>query len=276
MDPNHILPLFQAERLREIAWGRHAGWLEGLAKELNMSTPREVFDAGYEHLYKKYPIEYVLKNEFLKWLGQKYPEACIRTEQWIDGRKADVVMMGDTSVAFEIKSKYDSPRELERQIATYSKVFARVALVTQSGYTTRFYKYAPPWVGLFMLQPGGVILELKAPESYTKNLEKEVVLNLLRKPARMAFVKQFTPEARNVARKYIHQSLVIAKDMSPKELSEHVYALSMSAEPPRRHLQFAELLPSCLLAALHDYVLLVRDLKALVEIMDVPFDELHQ
>jgi len=262
--------LFDATHLRNLATYGYTPQLQRLQSILKPPTLKEAFEAAYEQLRAQYCVEYVIKNELLHWVQEREKNSLIRTEYWVPGgRRADIVTIGDTSTAYEIKTRYDSPARIKDQFKAYSKVFEYVVLVTQSGYTNKFYKHAPSHAGLYILDDDGRIRIAEKPRRHTESLDAYAMVTHMRKAERVAFVKDLNPEATYVSSRYWKQSVAIAEAMPAEEMSTHFKRFQRASRPPR-HLEFASALPTCFVAALYDYWLTVKELRTLVGLMAQP------
>ena len=268
--------LFKASHIRELAWHKDLAPLRNIMPGRSCNTPKEVFESVYEELLDDYMIEYVLKNELLKFLRKRNPGEFIGTEFHIglggsigEPSKIDAVVIGDTGTAFEIKSRFDRTDRLESQINAYSKVFDKIVLVTEKFYSERFVKRIPSWVGHYEISPIGVSV-CRAPKVYTKNLRARDMLSSMYKPERIAFVKRVNAKAKYVPTYYRDLSRTLAMSMKPTEMNEHFCWHLKTRNKPIRCLQFLPELPDCFTAALYDYWLLQRDIKSLIEVMDAP------
>lgn len=65
--------------------------------------------------------------------------------------KADVAILNGTATVYEIKSERDSLNRLERQIAAYSTVFAKVYVIAAEGHVRAVEKTVPDYVGIMQL-----------------------------------------------------------------------------------------------------------------------------
>jgi hypothetical protein len=65
--------------------------------------------------------------------------------------KADVVILNGTATVYEIKSERDSLSRLERQIAAYAKVFARVYVIAGENHVEAVLDSVPRDVGVLRL-----------------------------------------------------------------------------------------------------------------------------
>jgi hypothetical protein len=65
--------------------------------------------------------------------------------------KADVAILNGTATVYEIKSERDSLSRLERQVAAYSTVFAKVYVIAAEGHVQAVAKVVPDFVGIMQL-----------------------------------------------------------------------------------------------------------------------------
>lgn len=275
-DPKFARSLFKAGHLRELAVYKSTQTLRKAATDFQATTPKEVFEAAYNCLHTFYPVEYVLKNELLKWLRSTSPDhTYIRTEYWMRRTRTDVIAVGDTATAYEIKTRYDSPSRLKEQIKQYSTIFPYVVLVTESKFTNKFYKLTPDWVGLSVIDKNGGLRVVEEPKKHTANLKRFCILEGMLKAQKVDMLKRLMPERKHRHRDTLFLSSQLGKTMTPEELSdEYRHSVRHSVYRPMRHLKFVDELPGCFTTALYDYWLTVQDLKSLIEMMDTPINEL--
>jgi hypothetical protein len=65
--------------------------------------------------------------------------------------KADLVILNGTSTVYEVKSERDSLSRLERQVAAYAKVFARVYVIAGERHVAAVIASVPEEVGVLRL-----------------------------------------------------------------------------------------------------------------------------
>ena len=280
VDKKYVASLFRASTLRNIANHGYDPHVRNCAIEFGTSTLRETLQAAYAQMRKDFVIEYVLKNELIKWLLRQDGIRYIRTEYYVGGKSigsghiADVIaIVKNTATAYEIKSKYDSPRKLKQQVEDYSLAFDRVVLVTESGHSNRFYKKIPSHVGLSVLDRDGIRV-VEEPDRFTQNLSKSAMLNGLYKKEKIRFVKRVMPHAKYLASYYELRAKEAADTLTMEEMMDHFHDVLAYSTQPKRYLEFLPDLPDCLTAALYDYWLLAGMLKTLIALMDRPVQEL--
>lgn len=77
--------------------------------------------------------------------------ASMLSEFRVGNCKADVVILNGTATVYEIKSERDSLMRLERQIAAYREVFARVYVISSDGHVDSIMNIVPNDVGILTL-----------------------------------------------------------------------------------------------------------------------------
>jgi len=65
--------------------------------------------------------------------------------------KADIAILNGTASVYEIKSERDSLARLQRQIAAYTKVFAKVNVIASESHVDAVMATVPPEVGILVL-----------------------------------------------------------------------------------------------------------------------------
>jgi hypothetical protein len=114
-----------------------------------------LFDAAFALLKREgYRHEYIyraaLTHKIL--LGvHSLQTASIMNEFRVGECKADVAILNGTATVYEIKSERDSLNRLERQIAAYSTVFAKVYVIAAEGHVRAVEKTVPDYVGIMQL-----------------------------------------------------------------------------------------------------------------------------
>lgn len=88
----------------------------------------------YRSMKRHYCCEYVFKNELAFLLREKYASEknfIIINEFRVGNSIADLACFNGESIAFEIKTSFDSPRRLLRQMNAYKRVFDRCYIVVE-------------------------------------------------------------------------------------------------------------------------------------------------
>jgi hypothetical protein len=77
--------------------------------------------------------------------------ASMLNEFRVGGCKADIAILNGTATVYEIKSERDSLVRLERQLAAYSKVFARVYVIASESHVDAVIASVPKDIGVLLL-----------------------------------------------------------------------------------------------------------------------------
>jgi hypothetical protein len=128
-------------------------------------TVANFFDATFSVLKKQgYRDEYVYKAALTQnvLLGtHNLRTASMLTEFRVGDCKADVVILNGTGTVYEVKSERDSLSRLERQIAAYAKVFAKVNVIAAESHVTAVMNLMPSDVGVLCLGDRGQIKPIR-------------------------------------------------------------------------------------------------------------------
>lgn len=114
-----------------------------------------VFEAAFSLLKREgYRHEYVYKAALThKILRGKHSlqTASMINEFRVGDCKADVVILNGTATVYEVKSERDSLTRLERQIAAYATVFAKVYVISAESHIRAVANMVPDFVGILCL-----------------------------------------------------------------------------------------------------------------------------
>src|ERR1700734_493099 len=140
IDPNlkgYVLAsLFRPAFVRALISNRHRGILHemGLMALAHAgATISELYEWAYQRMHQRYRCEYVFKNEVV--LRELLPArhnpaiAAVASEFPLGNNRLDLLVINGTSVAYEIKTKYDHLERLPVQTSVYSFAFERVNVV---------------------------------------------------------------------------------------------------------------------------------------------------
>ncbi len=109
----------------------HFNWLSSRYETLKCSTYFDLLKRSYSLISKHYRCEYVYKNELIKLLLREYgtKNSIYFSEFRVGNSIADMVMFNGESKAFEIKTEYDTPRRLDKQMDDYKRFFDKNYIV---------------------------------------------------------------------------------------------------------------------------------------------------
>jgi len=154
--------LFSSSVVREMArWKRSplfallAGQ-SGLPEILPVSTPvRNLFELAFALLQREgFRHEYIYKAALTQkvLLGKhSLRTAAMLTEFRVCGCKADLAILNGTSTVYEVKSERDSLNRLERQVAAYAEVFAKIYVIAAEIHVDAIACSVPKDIGILRL-----------------------------------------------------------------------------------------------------------------------------
>lgn len=138
-------PLFarlvnQSQLLRSISVSARVCTLFDLAFSL---LKREGF--RHEYIYKA-----ALTDKILLGIHSLHT-ASMLNEFRVGGCKADLAILNGTATVYEVKSERDSLARLERQVAAYSTVFAKIFVIAAESHIRTVVDIVPDFVGILCL-----------------------------------------------------------------------------------------------------------------------------
>ena len=126
----------------------------------------------YDLMMRYYRCEYVFKNELINEILLRHcthPDTIALSEFHVDKSIADIVVFKDISIAYEIKTDYDSDKRLSHQLTDYNKLFDKCYLVASSDSYKRYANGLPDNVGMITFEYNG--------NSLVPHIVKEAELN---------------------------------------------------------------------------------------------------
>ncbi len=200
---------------------------------------RELISEIYCELKNNYRNEYFYKNTLLNKLllgVHSINTTTALTEVPISKSKADFVLINGKAVVYEIKTELDNLERLNSQIDDYYKAFDHVAVVTYEKNIQQLQKildYIAKPVGIYVLRKNGKLGEVKKPESYINNLDKEIIFKILRKKEYENILVQFYGYLPNVIQ---FEYYSYCKNMFLRLPTEKVYSCVLKTLKKRMNL----------------------------------------
>ena len=115
----------------------------------------DLFECAFEFLkHKEYRHEYIYKaalTEKVLFGIHSLQTASMISEFRVGDCKADIVILNGTGIVYEIKSERDSLSRLEKQIAAYRNVFARVNVIVGENHVEAVLDSVPEDIGVLKL-----------------------------------------------------------------------------------------------------------------------------
>lgn len=180
----------------------------------------------YSIISKEYKCEYVYKNELLKHLICEYgtQRTSAYNEFHVGNSIADIVLFNGESKAFEIKTEYDTPRRLEKQMYDYKKIFDRCYIVVPYEKVDAYMPFVDENTGVIALKRtnGHIILQSIREASYNETIDAEILITCLRTKEYESIVSSWLGELPNVPQHVMYKEcLSILKEMPQSELKHY-------------------------------------------------------
>lgn len=207
-----ISRMFSSTVIREMARKGRSELFARLAQQsllladlpASSSTVSTLFDVAFSVLKRRgYRDEYVYKAALTQnvLLGKhNLRTASMVTEFRVGDCKADVVILNGTGTVYEIKSERDSLARLQRQMAAYAKVFAKVYVIAAESHVAAVIDLVPEHVGVRCLDARGYItLKREAVEQPERTCPAAIFDCLRTDEARRILIAQnvFVPQVPN-------------------------------------------------------------------------------
>jgi len=138
----------------------------------------------YHMMKQHYRCEYVFKNELIRYLCHRYSNknVFVANEFRVNNSFADLAFFNGESCAYEIKTSYDTPRRLLRQINAYKCVFDKCYIVVEESEVTQWESYNEA-IGIIACchgEKGRIWFKEIRPAIINNELNVEAVMSCLR------------------------------------------------------------------------------------------------
>lgn len=203
----------------------HFNWLVSKYDILRCATYSDLLKKSYSVISKYYRCEYVYKNELIKLLLKKYGtrNSVYFNEFRVGNSIADMVMFNGESKAFEIKTEYDTPRRLDKQMDDYKRFFDKCYIIVPEDKVDEYRDIVESTTGIIAMSRnnGRIILKEIRHSEQNERFEFEALMSCLRTEEYKNIVLSLGESLEGIAGydmyKYCYQ--VISK-ANPNELRE--------------------------------------------------------
>lgn len=185
-----VSKLFSSAVFQELARKGYSPSFSLIARSLGLGSGsasdrvRDAFDDAFDCLRREGSRdEYIYKSALVRkiLLGRhSLKTACILNEFRVHDCKADVAILNGTSTVYEIKSERDSLTRLHRQLVAYSKVFARVYVVTAETHLGAIIDAVPAHVGVMRVNNRFQISVMREAVDQSDRLSVDTIFESLR------------------------------------------------------------------------------------------------
>ena len=162
----------------------HFNWLASRYEMLKCTTYYELLKKSYSLISKYYKCEYVYKNELIKLLLKKYgtKNSVYFSEFRVGNSIADMVMFNGESKAFEIKTEYDTPRRLDKQMDDYKRFFDKCYIIVPENRLDEYHDIVESTTGIIIMScnNGRIILKEVRNARQNERFEPQALMSCLR------------------------------------------------------------------------------------------------
>jgi hypothetical protein len=190
--------VFSPAFLWQVMDGRHRALLRRLGVTAVLgreTTVVEMYDRVYAEMLRSYRVEYVYKNEIIRKLSlvRHNPKiSAVVLEQHVDDHKTrlDLVVVNDTTTAYEVKTAHDSLARLERQTAESLRVFDRVVVACADTHLKKVWSVVDNRVGIVRFGPRGGLSIERRPIDNAGHVDPFAIFSVLHKTERERTVRE--------------------------------------------------------------------------------------
>lgn len=163
----------------------HFNWLVSKYDILiRCATYSDLLKKSYSVISKYYRCEYVYKNELIKLLLKKYGtrNSVYFNEFRVGNSIADMVMFNGESKAFEIKTEYDTPRRLDKQMDDYKRFFDKCYIIVPENKVDEYRDIVESTTGIIAMshKNGSIILKEVRHAEQNERFDFEALMSCLR------------------------------------------------------------------------------------------------
>lgn len=236
-----LAQLFTSQAINQIADGDLSFLYKVVNDYLKPKSPNllvaQIFELAFSKLIVDYKTEYFFKNIIANklYLGRHSDQkATMLSEFRVGNNKADCVIVNGHSTCYEIKTKFDTLKRLQDQLATYLKVFDKVYVVCDRSHIGNILSCIPDEVGLIELTNRGALKEVKKAKINSHEVDREILISSLRKPEYIYMAEKLTnqPIITSNMNSYSHCLDIFKKSESEelRVLFRHVLKMNRKAD----------------------------------------------
>jgi hypothetical protein len=195
--------IFSRQVLLSLAEKRDNDFFQNCFKQYSINNYADLFENVFIDFSKKYRNDLYYRNLIAVKLflsRHKFGKSVLLNELRIGKSKADLVIINDSSTAYEIKSDIDKLDRLENQVSDYLKVFDKVYLVINQEKGNQLIQSLPDKIGIIGLTPKNTFHTIRRAISNKNFVKQSVIFNTLRKNEYMEIIKKrfgFIPDVPN-------------------------------------------------------------------------------
>lgn len=173
------------------------GWLysEYGSKQKSVASYGEYLKSLYLEMAKNYRCEYIFKNELIGYLIKHYKKTNTVTYNELKvGRSiVDMAVFNGESIAFEIKTEYDTPRRLEKQLDDYLRLFDKCYVVVPEEKASDYIQCVDERIGVMSLSKlrKGMTVHTDREAMVNETIDSDLLISCLRTKEYERVVKDY-------------------------------------------------------------------------------------
>lgn len=162
------------------------GWLysEFGSKKDDVTSYGDYLKALYLEMVKNYRCEYVFKNELVGYIIKHYKKNNTVTYNELRVGKSivDIAVFNGESSAFEIKTEFDSPRRLEKQLGDYQRLFDKCYVVVPAERVPDYIQCVDERIGVMSLSKSrtGIAIRTDREAVLNETIDSDLLISCLR------------------------------------------------------------------------------------------------
>ena len=175
----------------------HLGWLysEYGSKREDVTSYGEYLKSLYLEMVKNYRCEYVFKNELVGYIIKHYKKTNTVTYNELRVGKSivDIAVFNGESSAFEIKTEFDSPRRLEKQLDDYQRLFDKCYVVVPKEKVSDYIRCVDERIGVMSLSKThkGISIHTVREAVLNETIDSDLLISCLRTKEYEQVIKDF-------------------------------------------------------------------------------------
>jgi hypothetical protein len=196
--PASVRFLFHPDFLQSVAEEAHRELLDalGITRVLGPATTvGEMYERLYAEMRRSYRTEYLYKNEVIRRVFEARhdpDDATVLLERPIAGWKTrvDMVVVNDTTSAYEIKTDRDDLSRLRRQTDLSLAAFDRVFVVCSDAWADDVLAGTDHRVGVYAMRRSGALSRRRPFTANAANVDQGAVFSILRRAEYLAAIAE--------------------------------------------------------------------------------------
>lgn len=246
-NPVLVRRLFSSRVLKELGNGKAPAeilsvleWLEREGQLSSAITLSDLYDSAFKFCFRHQRVEYFYKNAVVQKLvlgRRSLSTSAAYLEVRIAEAKLDVLLVGEHTKAYEIKTDFDELARLPAQLSAYQRACRQVSVLTSERYASSVERLIGPEIGLLVLTDRYQLRVLRPAEIFDSSLSRIDMLALLRRGELLDLLRDMGCDAGGIPNTRVYQeALVASSGMSLVATDSYVAKKLLARAGPKRSL----------------------------------------